>query len=286
MIFTLSRKAKTREEILDGFKKQVAKGIPIIGAGAGLGLSAKCEETGGADLIVTYDSGRFRMNGRPSISGLLSFGDANSIVLELAGEVLPMVKNTPVLAGVFAHDSFRFMDQFLQQLKDIGFAGVQNFPAFGGFEGHMRAELESVGYGVYNEVELVRTAHEMDMLTTPYVFNEIETEQMIKAGADIIVVHAGCTSGGSTGIDSSQTSSLDEAVKYVQSIADYAHSLNPDVMVLCHGGPIAEPDDARFVIEHTVGIDGFYGASSMERLPVERAITEQVAKFKSIRLKK
>ena len=279
----VSRKPVDRREILAKLRENVEKGIPIIGAGAGIGISAKFEEAGGADLIVTYDSGRFRMHGRPSISGLLSFGDANSIVLELAAEVLPVVEHTPVLAGVFAHDTFRFMDKYLQQLKDIGFSGVQNFPAFGGFEGNMREELEQVGYGVYNEINMIKLAHDMDMLTTPYVFNEYECGEMVNAGADIIVVHCGCTAGGSTGLKSDVAYELDTAIPYLERLAELALKLNPNIFVLCHGGPLAEPEDVRYVLERTKNIHGFYGASSMERLPVERAIKAQVEAFKNLK---
>ena len=282
----VSKKPQRRAEIIAKLRKNVEQGIPVIGAGAGIGISAKFEEAGGADLIVTYDSGRFRMHGRPSISGLLSFGDANGIVLELAAEILPLVEHTPVLAGVFAHDSFRFMDKYLQQLKELGFAGVQNFPAFGGFEGNMRRELEEVGYGVYNEVALVKLAHEMDMLTTPYVFNEAECGQMVKAGADIIVVHCGCTAGGATGLKTDVAYGLDSAIPYLERLAAQALELNPDVLVLCHGGPLAEPRDVEYVLARTKNIHGFYGASSMERLPVERAIKAQVEAFKDLKLNK
>lgn len=274
----------TRAEICAKLRENVRRGVPIIGAGAGIGLSAKFEEAGGADLIITYNSGWFRMQGRPSISGLLSLGDANGVVLELASQILPVVRHTPVLAGVYAHDTFRFMDKYLLELKELGYAGVQNFPAFGGTDGRQRRELESVGYGVANEVELIRLAHELDMLTTPYVFNEEETGQMVEAGADIIVVHCGCTTGGSTGIDASFAPGLDEACEFVERLSRHARSINPDVFVLCHGGPVAEPKDARYVFEHARGVHGFYGASSMERLPVERAIYGQVKSFKDLKL--
>jgi len=280
----ISKKPRSRKEILEHLRDNVEQGIPIIGAGAGIGLSAKCEEAGGADLIITYNSGRFRMNGRPSISGLLPFGDANGIVKELAAQILPMVKDTPVLAGVFAQDNYRFMDKFLQELKELGFVGIQNFPSFADFAGAQKAELEEVGYGVVNEIEMMRLAHNMDMLTAPYVFNEWQCEEMVKAGADIIVVHCGCTMGGSTGIKTNISYGLDEAAEYAQRLAEISLKLNPNVFVICHGGPIAEPQDVKYILEHTKNIHGFFGASSMERLPAERAITKQVRDFKQLSL--
>lgn len=282
----ISKKPKTREEILASLRRNVKQGIPIIGAGAGIGLSAKCEEAGGADLIITYNSGRFRMDGRPSISGLLPFGDANGIVKELAAQVLPMVQDTPVLAGVFAQDNYRFMDKFLQELKDLGFVGIQNFPSFADFAGSQKIELEEVGYGVANEIEMMRLAHSMDMLTAPYVFNEYQCEEMVRAGVDIIVVHCGCTKGGSSGIKSDIAYGLEDAAKYAERMARAALALNPDVFVICHGGPIAEPEDVEYILNHTENIHGFFGASSMERLPAERAITNQVRSFKNLSLKK
>lgn len=281
-MFSVSRKAWTRKEILGKFREQTAQGIPIVGAGAGIGLSAKMEEAGGADLIIVYDSGIHRMNGRPSISGLLSMGDANSKVLELAPIVLPIVKQTPVLAGVLAYDTYRFMDKFLEELKELGFAGVQNFPGYGEFSGTHRRELDEIGYGMENEVEMIRLARNMDMLTTPYVFDEEQCRQMIDAGADIIVVHCGCTAGGESGIHT--TSSLERATEYVQKMADLVHSLNEEVFVICHGGPLAEPEDIKYLYEKTKGVQGFFGASSIERLPVERAIKNQVQQFKNLRI--
>lgn len=282
----VSRAPKTRREILAKLRENVDQGIPIIGAGAGVGISAKCEEAGGADLIITYNSGRYRMDGRPSISGLLPFGDANGIVKELAAQVLPMVKETPVLAGVFAQDNYRFMDKYLEELKALGFAGIQNFPSFADFAGAQKVELEEVGYGIANEIEMMRLAHSLDMITAPYIFSEEQCKAMVDAGADIIVVHCGCTMGGSTGIRSNISYGLEEAARYAQKMAETARAMNPDVFVICHGGPIAEPEDVRFILENTKDIHGFFGASSMERLPVERAITKQVRDFKDLKLKR
>lgn len=280
----ISRKTRSRTEILKHLRENVEKKIPIIGAGAGVGLSAKCEAAGGADLIITYNSGRFRMDGRPSISGLMPFGSANDIILELAAQVLPMAGDTPVLAGVFAQDNYRFMDKYLMQLKEIGFAGIQNFPSFADFAGAQKYELQEVGYGVENEVEMMRLAHSLDMLTAPYVFNKEQCEAMVEAGADIIVVHCGCTAGGSTGIKTDISYNLEQAAEYAEEMARTALAKNPDVFVICHGGPIAEPEDVKYVLGHTQHIHGFFGASSMERLPVERAITAQVRAFKSLTL--
>ena len=280
------RKAKTREEILVGFRKNVDAGIPIIGAGAGVGLSAKCEAMGGADLIITYNSGRFRMDGRPSISGLLPFGSANDIVKELAAQVIPMAGDVPVLAGVFAQDTYRFMDQHFEELQKLGFAGIQNFPSFAEVSGSQKYELEEVGYGIETEYNVVRLAHSMNMLTAPYVFNKEQCQAMIEAGADLIVVHCGCTMGGSTGIKTDISYNLDQAAEYAEEIAKYALKLNPDVFVICHGGPIAEPEDMKHVLSMTKHVHGFFGASSMERLPVERAITAQVKAFKQLSLRK
>lgn len=280
----VSPKRAVREEILAKLRAQVEQGIPIIGGGAGVGISAKCEELGGIDLIITYNSGRFRMDGRPSISGLMPFGSANDIVKELAAQVMPVATKTPVLAGVFAQDNYRFMDVFLQELIDLGFAGIQNFPSFADFAGSQRVELEQVGYGVENEVEMMRLAHQMNMLTAPYVFSEEQCEAMVEAGADIIVVHCGCTKGGSTGITTDIAYGLKEAAEYAEKIAKRALELNPEVFVLCHGGPIAEPEDVKYILENTQHIHGFFGASSMERLPAERAITQQVRNFKALRL--
>lgn len=272
----------SKKEIISRLRQQVNRGIPIIGAGAGTGISAKCEEAGGADLIIVYNSGRFRMAGRGSIAGLMPFGNANQIVLEMAGEVIPVVKHTPVLAGVCATDPFIQMPQFLEQLKRIGFKGVQNFPTVGLYEGRLRQNMEETGIGYDLEVEMIRMANELDLLTTPYVFNEEEARKMAAAGADIIVAHVGTTLKGMIGAKS--TMSLDEAVQAIQAMHDAAKEVNPDVMVICHGGPIADVEDVKYVLAKTKGIVGFYGASSMERLPVEVAITENVKQFKAMSL--
>ncbi len=271
----------SRTEVLARLRKNIDDGVPIIGGGAGTGISAKFEEAGGVDLIVIYNSGRFRMAGRGSLAGLMPYGDANGIVMEMANEVLTVVKNTPVLAGVCATDPFRQMDKFLQDVKNIGFAGIQNFPTVGLIDGIFRANLEETGMGYGPEVEMVRMAHEMDLVTTPYAFNAEEAEMMAEAGADIVVAHMGLTTSGSIGAATALT--LEDSVAKVQEIADAAKSVNPDVIMLCHGGPIAMPDDAEYVLQRTTGVDGFYGASSMERLPTEIAITGQMAKFKAIR---
>ncbi|HIE26612.1 TPA: phosphoenolpyruvate hydrolase family protein [Candidatus Poribacteria bacterium] len=271
-----------REEILKRLKDIVASGRPIIGGGAGTGISAKCEEAGGIDLIVIYNSGRYRMAGRGSLAGLMPYGDANQIVVEMASEVLPVVKNTPVLAGVCGTDPFRLMDVFLKQLMDIGFSGVQNFPTVGIMDGIYRQNLEETGMGYGLEVDMIRKAHELDIFTTPYAFNEEEAKQMAQAGADILVAHMGLTTKGTIGATTALT--LEEAAKRVQALHDAAKSVNPDILVICHGGPIAEPEDAKYVLEHTEGVVGFYGASSMERLPTERAITGQIEAFKQITL--
>lgn len=272
-----------RKEILRRLRENIDKGIPIIGTGAGTGISAKFEEAGGTDLIIIYNSGRYRMAGRGSCAGVLAYGDANAIVMEMANEVLPVVKDTPVLAGVNGTDPFKDMHLFLKQVKERGFSGVQNFPTVGLLEGRFRANIEETGMGYDKEVEMVRIAHEMDLLTTPYSFNTEEAIEMAKAGADIIVAHCGCTIGGTIGADSVVT--LDDAAKLVQDIHDAAVSVNPDVIVLCHGGPISGPSDAEYILQHTKGIHGFYGASSAERMPTEVAITEHTRKFKSIRFK-
>ena len=274
--------SKSRVEIVDSLREKVARGEPIIGGGAGTGISAKCEEAGGIDLIVIYNSGRFRMAGRGSTAGLMPYGNANKIVLEMAPEVLTVVKRTPVLAGVCATDPFLMLEQHLKQLKDLGFSGIQNFPTVGLFDGRIRVDLEETGMGYGLEVECVRTARKMEMLTTPYVFNPEEAKAMTEAGADIVVAHMGCTTGGSIGTSTGR--SLDECVKETQAIVDVCKKLRPDVLVLCHGGPIAMPEDASYMLSRVRGIDGFYGASSMERLPAERAITEQARKFNALRL--
>jgi len=276
--------AFTRSEVLERLRKNIEAGLPIIGAGAGTGISAKFEEAGGVDLIVIYNSGRFRMAGRGSLAGLMPYGDANAIVMEMAGEVLPIAKDTPVLAGVCGTDPFRQMDVFLKQVKEIGFSGVQNFPTVGLCDGLLRKNLEETGMGYGLEVDMIRKAHEMDLLTTPYAFNVEEAEAMAEAGADIIVAHMGLTTKGAIGATTAL--SLEEAPAKVQEICDAAKSVNPDIIALCHGGPISMPEDAEYVLSKTKGIHGFYGASSMERLPTEVAIREQMQKFKSIRFKK
>ena len=275
--------AFTRLQVLDRLRRQVEQGQPIVGGGAGTGISAKFEEAGGIDLIVIYNSGRYRMAGRGSLAGLMPFGDANAIVMEMAAEVLTVVERTPVLAGVCGTDPFRSMERFLPQVKEIGFSGVQNFPTVGLIDGTFRANLEETGMGYDKEVNMIRTARGMDLFTSPYVFTTGEAERMADAGADVVVAHMGLTSGGAIGARTGRT--LDECVRQVQAIADAARAVRRDVLVLCHGGPIAMPDDAQYVLQHTHGVHGFYGASSMERLPVETAMTEQVRRFKQISLK-
>ncbi|VUC25149.1 unnamed protein product [Clonostachys rosea] len=271
-----------RKEILKALRAQIADGTPIVGAGAGIGLSAKFIEAGGGDLIIIYNSGRFRMAGRGSLSGLMPYGNANDIVVDMAKEVLPVVKHTPVIAGVCGTDPFRDIPRFLQQLKDLGFAGIQNFPTVGLIDGQFRANLEETGMSYDLEVDAVRYAHEIDLLTTPYVFNIQETEKMVRAGADILVAHMGLTSSGSIGAATTKT--LDESVELIQQIRETAVGINPDIIILCHGGPIANPEDAQYVLSRTTGIHGFYGASSMERLPVEEAITNITQKFKAVEM--
>ena len=273
--------AFTREEVLTRLRQNIADGIPIIGAGAGTGISAKFEEAGGVDLIVIYNSGRFRMAGRGSLAGTMPYGDANAIVMDMAGEVLTVVEDTPVLAGVCGTDPFRQMDVFLREVEAIGFSGVQNFPTVGLIDGLYRQNLEETGMGYGEEVEMIRTAHEMGLLTTPYAFNPEEGEQMAAAGADIVVAHAGLTTKGAIGATTALT--LEESVGFVQAICDAARGVSEEVIVLCHGGPISEPEDAEYVLQNTRGVDGFYGASSMERLPVEVAITEHVKRYKAVR---
>ncbi len=269
-----------RSDLMEKFKAMRDRGEPIIGGGAGTGLSAKCEEAGGIDLIVIYNSGRYRMAGRGSLAGLMPYGDANGVVMEMAGEVLPVVKNTPVLAGVCATDPFRLMDKFLDEVKAAGFSGVQNFPTVGLIDGTFRANLEETGMGYDHEVEMIRMAAERDMLTTPYVFSEDDAKAMARAGADIIVVHLGLTTGGSIGAETAVT--LQDAPAITDQWAKAALEVNPDAIVLVHGGPVAMPDDAEFVLSNTQHCHGFYGASSMERLPTEVALTEQTRKFKEI----
>ena len=273
--------AFTREEVLTRLRQNIANGVPIIGAGAGTGISAKFEEAGGVDLIVIYNSGRFRMAGRGSLAGTMPYGDANAIVMDMAGEVLTVVVDTPVLAGVCGTDPFRQMDVFLREVAAIGFSGVQNFPTVGLIDGLYRQNLEETGMGYGEEVEMIRTAHAMGLLTTPYAFNPQEGEQMAAAGADIVVAHTGLTTKGAIGATTALT--LEKSVGVVQAICDAARGVSKEVIVLCHGGPISEPEDAEYVLQNTRGVDGFYGASSMERLPVEVAITEHVKKYKAIR---
>jgi predicted TIM-barrel enzyme len=270
----------TRDEALARLRAQIEAGKPIIGAGAGTGLSAKCAEAGGTDLIIIYNSGRYRMAGRGSLSGLLPYGDANAIVVDMAQEVLPIVKRTPVLAGVCGTDPFRLMHVFLPELRRIGFSGVQNFPTVGLFDGTFRQNLEETGMGYGLEVDMIRTAHELDMLTAPYVFDPGEAEAMAEAGADVLVPHLGLTTGGAIGAGTAKT--LEDCVPLIQEMHDVAKRVNPDVIVLCHGGPIAEPDDAAYILANTEGVVGFFGASSMERLPTEVAMTENMKRFKAI----
>jgi predicted TIM-barrel enzyme len=274
--------ALSRQSILENLRQKIQAGKPIIGAGAGTGLSAKSEEDGGVDLIVIYNSGRFRMAGRGSLAGLMPYGDANAIVLEMASEVLTIVKHTPVLAGVCGTDPFRDIGRFLGQLRDMGFAGVQNFPTVGLCDGLFRQNLEETGMSYKLEVDMVRKARQLDLLTSPYVFNPEEAEMMTEAGADVIVAHMGLTTKGAIGAKTAL--SLEDTPAKVQEIADAARRVNPDIIVLCHGGSLSEPEDVAYVLARTSGIDGFYGASSMERLPTEIAIAEQIRKFASLRL--
>ena len=269
-----------RGALLKKFHAMIARGEPIVGGGAGTGLSAKCEEAGGVDLIVIYNSGRYRMAGRGSLAGMMPYGDANAIVVEMAAEVLPVVTNTPVLAGVNGTDPFRDMDLFLDQLKALGFAGVQNFPTVGLIDGIFRANLEETGMSYALEIDMIAKAHDKNMLTTPYVFSEQEATAMAIAGADIIVCHMGLTTGGTIGAQTALK--LEDCPARIEAWAEAALSVNSNIIVLAHGGPIADPADADFIMKQTRNCHGFYGASSMERLPVERALTEQVRKFKAI----
>lgn len=275
--------AMTRKDIMKKFRDQVAAGIPIVGSGAGTGISAKFEEKGGSDLIIIYNSGRYRMAGRVAITGLFAYGDANAIVMDMAREILPVVKHTPVLAGVNGTDPFRSMPHFLRQVKDVGFAGVQNFPTMGLFDGIMRANAEACDLGYDKEVEMIRLANELDLLTTPYVFTPDEAKAMVKAGADIIVPHAGLTTGGSIGAGKALT--MSQAIDLVMTLAEAGRSVRKDVLVLCHGGPFDEPAAVSDALLKMPGISGFYGASSAERLPVERAITAQMQDFKKMKIK-
>ena len=274
----------SRTGILARFREQIARGEAIIGGGAGTGISAKSEEAGGIDLLIVYNSGRYRMAGRGSTAGLMPYGNANQIVKEMAFEIIPVVKRTPVLAGVCGTDPFMMPKLFLRELRELGYAGIQNFPTVGLIEGELRATLEETGMGFGLEVDCVALAREMDMLTTPYAFNPDEATAMTKAGADIVVAHMGCTSGGTIGAKSVKT--LDVCVKLVQEIVDASRRVRKDVLCMCHGGPIAMPDDARYIIERVDGIAGFYGASSTERLPTEIAIKKQIETFKAIQLPK
>jgi predicted TIM-barrel enzyme len=269
-----------RAALLERFRALIERKVPIVGGGAGTGLSAKCEEAGGIDLIVIYNSGRYRMAGRGSLAGMMAYGNANDIVVEMAREVLPVVKNTPVLAGVNGTDPFMIRDKFLRDLKELGFSGIQNFPTVGLFDGRIRVNLEETGMGYGLEVDLVRAAHEQDLLTTPYVFNEDEAVAMTEAGADIIVVHFGLTTGGAIGAETAVK--LEDTPGLIDQWAEAARRVRKDVIVLCHGGPISEPEDAQYVLSRSQQCNGFYGASSMERLPTERALTEQTRRFKTV----
>jgi predicted TIM-barrel enzyme len=269
-----------RSTLLDRFRAKIQAGLPLVGGGAGTGLSAKCEEAGGIDLIVIYNSGRYRMAGRGSLAGLMAYGNANEIVCEMAHEVLPVVKHTPVIAGVNGTDPFMIPEQFLKRLIDLGFSGVQNFPTVGLIDGNFRANLEETGMSYALEVELIARAHAMDLLTTPYIFSEADARSMTKAGADIAVCHMGLTTGGAIGAETAFT--LDHCVESINVWAAAARAVNPQVIVLCHGGPIATPEDAQYILKRCPGCDGFYGASSMERLPTEVALTDTTRRFTQI----
>lgn len=271
-----------RSECLRRLHAQVSAGKPLIGGGAGIGLSAKCAEAGGLDLIILYNSGRYRMAGRGSLAGMMPYGDANQIVLDMAREVLPIVRNTPVLAGVCGTDPFRLMDRFLREIQQAGFSGVQNFPTVGLIDGVFRQNLEETDMGFDKEVEMIRLAHQMDLLTCPYVFTPEEARAMAQAGADVLIPHMGLTTKGTIGAQTALT--LDQAAHRVQQLADAARSVRPDILILCHGGPIAEPEDAAFIFQHTRGIVGFFGASSIERLPTEVALTEGARRFKALKI--
>jgi predicted TIM-barrel enzyme len=268
------------DECLNRLRAQAAEGKPIIGTGAGTGLSAKCAEAGGADIIIIYNSGRYRMAGRGSLSGMMPYGDANQVVVEMGQEVLTIVEDTPVLAGVCGTDPFRIMKVFLRQLIDQGFSGVQNFPTVGLIDGLFRQNLEETNMGYDHEVDMIAEAHQLGLLTCPYVFNEEEAVKMANAGADVLVPHMGLTTSGTIGASTAMT--IEDAAKRVQALRDAAASVRDDILVLCHGGPIAEPADAAYVLAHTTGVVGFFGASSIERLPTERALTQQVRDFKGL----
>lgn len=272
----------SRIEILAKLKAQVAAGTPIVGAGAGTGISGKCAEAGGADLIVIYNSGRYRMAGHGSLSGLMPYGDANAIVVDMSAEVLPVVKDVPVLAGVCGTDPFRIMELFVEQLKIIGFSGIQNFPTVGLIDGVFRQNLEETGMSYAKEIDMIAIAHDLDLLTTPYVFDPVQAVEMARVGADILVAHMGLTTKGSIGAQTART--LDDCVKEISAIYDAAVGARDDVLVICHGGPISEPEDAQYIMDRVPGIAGFYGASSMERLPTEVAISQRVREFKEMKL--
>jgi predicted TIM-barrel enzyme len=275
--------AESRTALLSRFRSQVAAGRPLIGGGAGTGISAKCEEAGGIDLIVIYNSGRFRMAGRGSMAGLMPYGNANQIVKEMAFEVLTAVRRTPVLAGVCATDPFLIRDLFLRELKEMGFAGIQNFPTVGLIDGLFRENLEETGMGFQHEIDCIAAAHQLDLLTTPYAFDPGQGRLLTEAGADVVVAHMGLTTSGSIGARTAKT--LDRCVGEVAAIVEACKKVRPDVFVLCHGGPIAMPADAQYLLDRVAGLDGFYGASSMERLPTETAITSQTRDFKALRLR-
>ena len=274
---------ETRSDIITRLRTKIAQGMPIIGGGAGTGISAKCEEAGNIDLIVIYNSGRFRMAGRGSLAGLMPYGNANEIVKEMGREVLTAVNHTPVLAGVCATDPFMIRDHLLHELKQLGFAGIQNFPTVGLIDGTFRDNLEETGMGFDLEIQCIAAAHDMDLLTTPYAFDANQAEKLTEAGADIIVAHMGLTTSGTIGAKTART--LEDCLPVISKITDAAKSVRSDVIVLCHGGPIAMPEDAAFILDHLPEVDGFYGASSMERLPTEKALTSQVKAFTSIRRK-
>ncbi|MDY5177825.1 phosphoenolpyruvate hydrolase family protein [Lactococcus lactis] len=273
--------SQTRKEVITNFKEKVNKGEILVGVGAGTGITAKSSEAGGADMLIVYNSGRYRMAGRGSLAGRLSYGDANQIVVEMGQEVLPVVNETPVLAGVCGTDPFRVMEIYLKQLKEQGFNGVQNFPTVGLIDGVFRQNLEETGMGYDLEVDMIKKAHELDMLTTPYVFDPEQARKMAEAGADILVAHMGLTTKGTIGAKTALT--LDDCVEKIKAIIDAGRKVNPEIMVICHGGPIAEPEDAKYIIEKTKGIDGFFGASSIERFAAEKGIREQTAAFKKIK---
>jgi predicted TIM-barrel enzyme len=271
-----------RKAIVERFREMIKRGEPIIGGGAGTGISAKCEEAGGIDLIIVYNSGRYRMAGRASSAGLLAYGNANEIVKEMAGEILPVCKKTPVIAGVNGTDPFIIMPVFLRELKELGFSGVQNFPTVGIIDGTFRVSLEETGINFSSEIDMIRQAHELDMLTTPYVFSADEAVEMVKAGADLIVPHMGVTTGGSIGATTSK--SLEQSVKLIDEWAEAARRVRKDVIVIAHGGPISSPADVDFVLKRSQHCNGFYGASSVERLPVEQAIVKHIQTFKNLKL--